>query len=462
MLAGPLPPPILDAVRHGISGDAMAGLKTRDWVPATAEARVRQLAAAARAGTPDEAQRRVEALAAASRDLYARRALNLNPAANVMNPRAEALLAAGLGMRPSLGYPGAKYETGLAEIEEIEVIAAELAATVFGAGYAEVRVASGSIANLYAFLATSRPGDAIIAPPAEIGGHVTHHAPGAAGLCGLAIHAAPIDAARYVVDVDGVRDLARRVRPALITVGGSLNLEPHPVAALRAIADEVGALLMFDAAHLSGPIAGHAWQQPLAEGAHLMTMSTYKSLGGPPSGLVVTNDAAIARRLDAIAYPGLTANFDAGKTAALAVCLADWLACGRDYAATMVATAAALAEALAAEGVPVFRTAAGFTQSHQLAIVAAPFGGGHRAALRLERANLLASGIGLPLAPVDGDMNGLRLGTPEIVRIGMGPADMPELAHLIAVALLGDQAADGVAAEVTALRGRFDGVGYVA
>jgi glycine hydroxymethyltransferase len=193
-----------------------------------------------------------------------------------------------------------------------------------------------------------------------------------------------------------------------------------------------------------------------------MTMSTYKSLGGPPSGLVVTNDAAIARRLDAIAYPGLTANFDAGKTAALAVCLADWLACGRDYAATMVATAAALAEALAAEGVPVFRTAAGFTQSHQLAIVAAPFGGGHRAALRLERANLLASGIGLPLAPVDGDMNGLRLGTPEIVRIGMGPADMPELAHLIAVALLGDQAADGVAAEVTALRGRFDGVGYVA
>lgn len=440
----------------------MTGLRVRDWVPAASEAEVQRLAAAARLATPTALQQRVADLAAANTVLYGRTALNLNPAANVMNPKAEILLASGLGMRPSLGYPGAKYETGLAALEEIEVAAAELAAAVFDAGFAEVRVASGSLANLYTFMATTKPGDAIIAPPAAIGGHVTHHAAGAAGLYGVAIHAAPVDAARYTVDVDGVRDLARRVRPRLITIGGSLNLEPHPVRALRAVADEVGAVLMFDAAHLSGPIAGRAWQQPLAEGAHVMTMSTYKSLGGPPSGLIVTSEPEIARRLDAIAYPGLTANFDAGKTAALAVALADWIARGRDYAAAMVATARALADELAKRDVPVFRTAAGFTQSHQLAVEAARYGGGHRASLRLEKANLLASGIGLPIAAVEDDMNGLRFGAPEIARIGMGPAEMPELAELIATALRSDADAQRVAGAVTEMRGRFTTIGFVA
>ena len=127
------------------------------------------------------------------------------------------------------------------------------------------------------------------------------------------------------------RDLA--LRPKLITIGGSLNLFPHPIGDIRTIADEVGALVLFDAAHMSGMIAGHAWQQPLEEGAHVMTMSTYKSLGGPPSGLIVTNDAAVAQRLDAIAYPGLTANFDAAKSAALAMTLLDWKVHGKAYAA---------------------------------------------------------------------------------------------------------------------------------
>jgi glycine hydroxymethyltransferase len=126
------------------------------------------------------------------------------------------------------------------------------------------------------------------------------------------------------------------------------------VTELRAIADEVGATLLYDAAHLSGLIAGNAWQQPLALGAHVMTMSTYKSLAGPPGGLILTDDADLAQKLDAIAFPGLTANFDAGRCAALAITLLDWQTHGRAYAAMMRDTARALAEALAARGVPVF------------------------------------------------------------------------------------------------------------
>jgi glycine hydroxymethyltransferase len=439
----------------------MPMLSPRPWLPSVSDALVQSVAGAVADQAPEETDRDIERLIVENQRIHERDCVNLNPATNVMNPRAEAALSRGLGTRPSLGPPGEKYEMGLEAIERIEIIAAELAAEVFGARYVELRVGSGALANLYVFMATCKPGDAMIAPPPAIGGHVTHHAAGAAGLYGVKIHPAPVDARRYTVDLDRLHLLAHQVQPRLITIGGSLNLTPHPVAEIRRIADEVGAFVLFDAAHLCGPIAGHAWQQPLAEGAHVMTMSTYKSLGGPPSGLVLTNDAALAERLDAIAYPGLTANFDAGKTAALAITLLDWQEHGRAYAAAMLATARALAEALAANGLPVFSTEAGFTQSHQLALVAERFGGGQAAARRLRLANLLSSGIGLPVAAVPGDLNGLRFGTPEMVRWGMRPDDMPELARLIARALIGNEAPETVAQDVTAFRARFDRLHYI-
>ncbi len=299
----------------------MASLAHRPWVPDDCEALVQSLAAGTAARDPAANRAELDRLVAWNSRIHDTECLNLNPAANVMNPRAEAFLSRGLGSRPSLGYPGGKYEMGLEAIEAIEVMTTELAAEVFGARHAEIRVGSGALANLYVFMATSRPGDRIIAPSAAIGGHVTHHAAGAAGLYGLEIHEPPVAAGRFTVDVDRLRADARRLRPRLITIGGSLNLEPHPVAELRAIADEIGAVLLYDAAHLSGVIAGKAWQQPLEEGAHVMTMSTYKSLAGPQGGLILTDDPGLARRLDAIAFPGLTANFDAGRCAALAVTL---------------------------------------------------------------------------------------------------------------------------------------------
>jgi len=438
----------------------MTMLSPRPWVPEAPERYVQSLAERVAGRSADEIERDLIAYVAENRAIHERDCVNLNPATNVMNPKAEALLAAGIGSRPSLGYPGDKYEMGLEGIEKIEVLAAELAAEVFGARYAEIRVGSGALANLYVFMMAAKPGDVIIAPPPSIGGHITHHGPGAAGFYGVVTHPAPVDPVRYTVDVDALRADARRLRPKLITVGGSLNLFPHPIAEIRAIADEVGALVLFDAAHMSGMIAGRAWQQPLAEGAHVMTMSTYKSLGGPPSGLIVTNDAQIAERLDAIAYPGLTANFDAAKSAALAVTLLDWKVHGRAYAAAMGATAVALAEALVDRGVPVFARDRGITRSHQFAVEAAAYGGGQAAAKKLRQANILTCGIGLPIAPIEGDVNGLRLGTPEIVRWGMKAADMPEFAGYIAGALAGD-ASRSLAKDVTTFRRRFSSLHYM-
>lgn len=425
-------------------------LERRPWVPARSEDLVQSIATATAAATADACDAELRRLVADNRRIHDVEGLNLNPASNVMNPRAEALMAAGLGPRASLGWPGDKYEMGLQAIERIEVLAAELAAEVFDARFAEMRVGSGALANLYVFMATCRPGDTIIAPPDTIGGHVTHHAAGAAGLYGLKTVPAPVLADGYTVDVDALRTLAHAVRPRLITLGGSLNLFAHPVAAARGIADEVGCPLLFDAAHLSGMVAGRAWPNPLAEGAQVMTMSTYKSLGGPPGGLVVGQDAAIFERIDAIAYPGLTANFDAGKTAALALSLLDWKVHGPDYARAMQATARALAQALVQRGLPVHAHERGATTSHQFALQAARWGGGQAAARRLEASRLLACGIGLPVAPVPGDVNGLRLGVPEIVRLGFTPAHMDELGALVARALDGEP----VGPEVSALRRR--------
>jgi glycine hydroxymethyltransferase len=439
----------------------MAALQHRPWVPEASERYVQSLAGRVAQQDADEIERDLLAFVVENRTIHERDCVNLNPATNAMNPKAEALLSAGIGSRPSLGYPGDKYEMGLEGVEKIEIVAAELAAQVFGARYAEIRVGSGALANLYVFMAAAKPGDTIIAPPPAIGGHVTHQEAGAAGLYGVVTHAAPIDAAGYTVDVDRLRADARRLKPKLITIGGSLNLFPHPIRAIRAVADEVGALVLFDAAHMSGMIAGRAWQQPLEEGAHAMTMSTYKSLGGPPSGLIVTNDAAIAQRLDAIAYPGLTANFDAAKSAALAMTLLDWKVHGQAYAAAMAATAKALGEALAACGLPIFAREHGITTSHQFAIEAAAFGGGQAAAKKLRQANILTCGIGLPIAQVEGDVNGLRIGTPEIARWGMTPADMPELAGYIADVLTGARPLQSLAGDVSKFRRRFSKLHFV-
>jgi len=391
-----------------------------------------------------------------------RRSIGLNAGTNVMNPRAAALLSRSLGNRPSLGYPGDKYEMGMEAAGEIEVIAENLVKRLFDAPYAEVRVGSGALANLYAFMATAKPGDRIMAFTGEMGGHVTHHKAGAAGLYGLETHPVPFDPETMGVDLDKLRDDARRLRPKLITLAGSLCLFPYPVRDVRQIADEVGAYVLYDAAHMGGIIAGRRFQQPLAEGAHLMTMSTYKAFGGPPSGLVLTTDAELAERIDQIAYPGLTANFDLGKTAALAMSVMDLIAHGEAYADQCIRNAQALGEALEAEGVAVHRVnGRAVTESHHLALHAEPYGGGQTASKHLARANILLCGIGLPLPAVSGDLNGIRLGSQEVTRFGMREDAMGEIAGLMTRVMRDKEAPELVRPDVVDFRARHQQMTFV-
>mgnify|MGYP000588514012 CR=1 FL=1 len=434
----------------------------KPWLPENCRAVIADIEDRLGAGSHDNIEARVMGLI----DLHERhmdqQTIGLNAGTNVMNPRAAALMARSLGNRPSLGFPGDKYEMGMEFAEQLEVVAETLVKRLFKAPYAEIRVGSGALANLYAFMATCQAGDDIMAFPAEMGGHVTHHSAGCAGLYGLNVHPVPYDAAAMTIDLDRLRQDARRIRPKLITVAGSLCLYPYPVGEVRAIADEVGAYLLYDAAHMGGLIAGGRFQQPLAEGAHLMTLSTYKAFGGPPSGLILTTETDLAAKIDAIAFPGMTANFDLGKTAALTLSVLDLLEHGPAYAEACIDNAQALAVALESEGFPVHGAAGkGPTQSHHLALHAAPFGGGQAASKLLAKANILLCGIGLPIDPVAGDMNGIRLGSQEITRQGMGVDAMSQIAGFMARVWLEKEAAETVAADVIDFRRAYRDLKYI-
>lgn len=440
----------------------MTMASSRPWVPQEAESFYARHAVQYQQTLSRTLSDAVEKIVAQHERFMDHECLSLYAGTNMMNPRAARLLASSVGSRPSLGYPGDKYETGMSHAEQIEILVSELLKRLFRCSYVEFRVGSGSLANLYAYMACTQPGDRIMALPAEAGGHVTHHREGAAGLYGLEVHFIPFDGERMEVDLERFKQEAKLLQPKLIILGGSLALVPYPVHEVRELADELGAYLLFDAAHLSGLIAGKEFQQPLAEGAHLMTCSTYKSFGGPAGGLILTNEAELAERLDHIAYPGLTANFDLARIAALATATCDILTYGTDYARTCIANARALAKALTQQGAPLHGPAErGYTLSHHIALRAADYGGGTTASRLLERANLLLSGIGLPLPALAGDYNGLRIGTQEITRWGIRPEDMPEVAELLCRVLLRGEAPENVRLDVIAFRQRFQSLHFV-
>ncbi len=432
------------------------------WASAAAQAYLQRMAGPLAGMKPRAMAERVRALADEHEAWVDHSCLCFYAGTNTMSPMARAMLASTMATRPSMGHPGDKYQPGVRFLEEVETLAIDACRRLFRARFAEVRLPSGSSANLSVFLALTKAGDRILALPEWAGGHPTHREEGMAGLHGLLIRDVPFDPGRMQIDLEGLRRVAREVRPRLIIVGASLVLFPYPLAEVRGIADEVGALLMYDGAHLAGIIAGGQFQEPLAEGAHLFTSSTYKTLGGPPGGLVVTNDPEIARRLDAVAYPGMTANFDCARVAALGVAAAELLEFGPAYARDCLANARALAEALAADGFGVVAAAQGFTRSHHIAVDVHGLGGGAPVARRLEGANIILSKFILPrdAGGPAGQMSGLRLGLQEVTRRGVGVDEMPRIARFLRRVVLEGEDPAVVGAEVRALRQRYGKVHY--
>jgi glycine hydroxymethyltransferase len=376
---------------------------------------------------------------------------------NVLSPAARSAVSTAVSSRPSMGWPGEKYQVGLDHLDTLEVLAPMLVADLMEGTYAEVRLQSATLANLAVYSTFAEPGDTIAVLPEAAGGHTSHHAQGVPAIRGLTVVDLPYDSDVLDIDYDRLPSFLEEHRPKVVVIGASLMLFPHDVGAVREAADAVGAILVYDASHMAGLVAAKQFQRPLPEGAHVLTFSTYKSFGGPSGGAIVTRDADLAARISTTVYPGMVANYDAGRLGALAVTAAELSASGPAYATACVTTARALARALDARGFDVAGHDGEFTRSHHVAVDAAPLGGGERAGALLGAAGIYLSGIGLPWQDPSEGLRGLRLGTQEIVRRGFTPDDMPAVANLMGRVLLDGEAPASVRPDAVALRAVVNG-----
>jgi glycine hydroxymethyltransferase len=371
---------------------------------------------------------------------------------NVMSEAVAAAHDPKVGVRPSLGDPAEKLQPGLEDLEVLEVLTTRAVAATMRARHADARVQSATLANLAVYAGLTGVGATIAALPRWAGGHFSHHPEGAAGIRGHRVVELPYDPAAHDVDVDALPGFLERERPELVVLGGTVMLFPHRLGRIVEAARAANARVLYDASHVAGLIAGGHFQDPLAEGADVVTFSTYKSYGGPPGGAIATNDAEAAERIFAAVYPGLTANYDAGRFRSLGLAAAELLADGAGYASRCIGAARALAQALSDAGQLVAGASRGFTESHHVAVVLPEAMTGEWAVGRLARAGLYASSTSVPSA--DGPVAALRLGTQELVKRGFGPDEMGEIATLIARALGGDDPPCEVRADVVALRRR--------
>jgi glycine hydroxymethyltransferase len=356
-----------------------------------------------------------------------------------------------LSNQPSMGYPGDKFQAGLDALDVLEVAASRLVADVMDARFAEVRPTSATLVNLAVYTAVAQPGDTIAVLPGWAGGHLTHHEVGAPSIRGLRVVELPYDLSLLDVDLDRVAELLATEQPKLVVAGTSLMLHPHRLAPLADLVHDAGARLLYDASHVAGLLAEGRFQTPLADGADVVTFSTYKSFGGPAGGAIVSNDAALMERITGAVYPGLTANYDIARLLPLGAAALEHRRSHGRYADACIAAASALAAALAAEGLDVVTCERGHTSSHHIAVDVRAFGGGADAARTLAGANVLLSEIGLPGSDQD-PQGAIRIGTQTIVRQGFGPGDMAPVAAVIASALREQRPADALRAEVAEIR----------
>jgi glycine hydroxymethyltransferase len=345
----------------------------------------------------------------------------------------------------SEGYPAKRYYGGNFVVDDAENLARERACTLFGAEHANVQPHSGANANQAAYMALLEPGDKVMGMRLDQGGHLTHGSPVNFSGRMYDFVAYGVDETTEMLDYDEIRDLAVRERPRMIIAGATAYARIIDFAAFRAVADEVDALLLVDAAHIAGLVAGGAHPSPVPY-ADVVTFTTHKTLRGPRAGAILSRQP-FAAAIDRAVFPGLQGGPLMHVIAAKAVAFKEASEPSfRRYAADVVTNAAALAAALAAEG---FRIVSGGTENHLMLVDLRPFGVTGKAAQEaLDLAGITCNKNAIPNDPEKPfTTSGLRLGTASVTTAGMGVAEMGEIASLIG-RVLRDINDENVAAEV--------------
>ncbi len=359
----------------------------------------------------------------------------------------------------SEGYPGKRYYGGNEVIDEVEELARERCKALFGAPHANVQPHAGANANMGVYLALLEPGDTVLGLRLDQGGHLTHGSPVNASGKLYRFVSYGVTASDERIDLDQVRDLALEHRPKIIVTGATAYPRIIDPAPFRQIADECGALFMFDAAHVAGLVAGGQHPNPMEHGADIMTFTTHKTLRGPRGGAIVCTEE-LAEPIDKAIFPGLQGGPLDHVMAAKAVAFAEAATPEfKDYAARVVGNASALAAALASHGL---RLVSGGTDNHLMLVDLRSFDpelSGKKARLALDRAGISLNENTVPDDPRPPYItSGLRIGTPATTTQGMGEAEMATIAGLIHRTLVEREDESAVAAvreEVRALCAAF-------
>jgi glycine hydroxymethyltransferase len=312
------------------------------------------------------------------------------------------------------------------------------------------------------YAALTQPGDTIMSLAQPIGGHSSNRVDGPAGIRGLSIVDIPFDPVEFEVDLDLFAAEARQLRPKLVALGASMTLFPFPVRAMAEIVSEWDGRIFFDGAHQLGLIAGGQFQDPLGEGAAVLTGSAGKTFSGPQSGVMVWNDPELTEPLCDAVFPALAATHQVNRVAALAAAAAELIEFGPEYMAQIVANARALGAALNERGIPMLAANKGFTRTHQVIADVSGFGGGLEVAHRLAEANVITNKNLIPRDRAeDWDRpSGLRIGTTEVTRLGMREPEMLRIADFVAAVLVENRSPETVRRDVVAFRRGYQRVGY--
>tara|TARA_B000000557_G_scaffold94594_2_gene76422 strand:- start:1204 stop:2457 length:1254 start_codon:yes stop_codon:yes gene_type:complete len=383
---------------------------------------------------------------------------------NVISPLVRQACDSDLHGRYAEGLPGKRYYQGCDDFDTIESIGIDLAKKVFTAPFVNIQPTSGTVSNIAALKALVKPGDSITAVSTADGGHISHAQMGAVGLRGLDLNTYPWDADRMEPDIDAAAEMIREVKPKLALFGASVFLFPTPLQELADAAHEVGATVMYDGAHVLGLIAGGVFQDPLREGADVMTGSSHKTFPGPQGGFLISSseDEKFHKKLNNAVFPGTNSSYHLHHVAGKVVALAEFEEFGTKYAQDIVANAKVLASSLATEGFEVLAEERGYTASHQVLTRHGEIdsGAGRKAASILEEAGIITNMNMLPGDTKAMSPSGLRLGVQELTRHGMGVDEMEQVAECFRRVLIDNEDPGRVKERVNSIRSEFQEVKY--
>jgi glycine hydroxymethyltransferase len=384
------------------------------------------------------------------------RCINLLAPEAPTSPMVRALLSSEIGTRAAEGNIGRvnRWFAGTQYIDEVEALCVELLKVAFRCKYADHRLMGSMLGNMAVYHALAQPGDVIMSAPQPFGGHSSNRDDGPAGMRGLRIFDVPFRMEELEVDLDGFAKAARQHQPKLVVMGMSMTLFPLPVREMSQVIAEWGGKFIFDGAHQAGLIAGGQFQDPLKEGAVILTGSAGKTFSGPQSGMILWDEPELTRPITDTIFPVLAATHQVNRVAALAVSAAEMIEYGKFYMAQIVRNSKALGKALDERGIPVLCAQKGYSQSHQIIARVKQFGGGLEVAHRLALANIITNKNLLPEdQPEDWDHpSGLRMGTIEVTRLGMNENDMETIADFIARVLIKGEDPESVGRDVVDFR----------